>query len=91
MNSFMFAITSISFISTLQFVYTDQVDLEGADWRSVLEVAHYFLVKPLVDICAEMGLRDARSDIGKALQVCQTVRFYGHRKTLDEIGELMAK
>ena len=65
--------------------------MADTDWISVLEVADYFLVKPLVDICADIGLRDARSDIGKALHVFQAVQFYGHRKTMDEIGELMAK
>ena len=81
----------IIIILFLQFVYTDQVDLEDTDWMSVLKVAHYFLVKPLQSYCAEIGLKDACSGVTKALETFHTARLYDQQDMMDEIGEFMAK
>ena len=56
----------------------------------LLEVGHYFLVKPLVNICVETGFRDASSDINKALEGFQTVRLYDYKERMDQIGQFMA-
>ena len=72
-------------------MYTDQVDLEDTDWMNVLEVAHFFLVKPLVSICAEIGLRDACSDISKAVEAFRTARLYDQQTMMAKIGDFMAK
>ena len=65
--------------------------MEETDWMNLLGVAHYFLVQPLVNICADTGLRAARSDISKAIEAFQTARLYNQENLMDELSELMAK
>ena len=67
------------------------MDLENTDWISVLGVAHYFLVQPLVNICVNIALREAGSDISKAVEAFQTARLYDQEKLMAELSELMAK
>ena len=75
----------------VQFSYTDQVELDGTNWMRLLEVAHYFLVKPLVNLCVEIGFRDTSSHISKALEGFQTLRLYDYKEMMDQIGQFMAE
>ena len=57
----------------------------------LLEVTHYFLVKPLVNCCVDIVAREATSDINKTLEGYQTVRLYDDKKRVDQISNFMAK
>ena len=72
-------------------MYTDELDLEDTDWMGILGIAHFFVVLPLVSICAEIGLRESRSDISKAIDAFQTGRLYNQEKLMEDVGDIMAK
>ena len=61
------------------------------NWKRMLKLGHYFLVKPLVSICAEAGVESARLIIQLALEAFQIARLYDQKNMMDKIGDLMAK
>ena len=78
------------FTFTTQYLYTDR-DCSLVDWMSLLKIAHYFLVQPLVRICAQHGVTVARNNIHQTLEAFQTARLYDQRAMVEKIGDFMAK